>query len=1207
MLKKRPLLTIRVGHRRAETLPSGGILDGMTNACGSLPLLLALMGAAVVPLHADDAIRYGRDIRPILSDRCFLCHGPDREQQQAGLRLDSYADATIKRRNGFALVPGDVDASLLWQRIDAHDPDAVMPPLDSGKPQLSDHEKNLIRRWIEDGAVYEDHWAFEPLTAPQPPTVDDPWVRNDIDRFVLHKLQSLDLRPNDDADNATLARRAFLDVTGLPPTTAELDHFLNDDAPDAYERLIDRLLNEEPYVSRHAERLAVPWMDLARYADTSGIHMDAGRTIWPYRDWVLNALRDNMPYDQFVIEQLAGDLLPDRTNEQMVASGFNRCHVTTDEGGAINDEALFEYAVERTNTLGTVFLGLTVNCAQCHDHKYDPVSQEEYYALLGFFNNNEEPGLYAQAPDPYRALEPKYTIKTEADAARIAELEAHVASLIAHRDQPDPNEAQALAAFDLSLQDSGWTWTTPTVVTAVSSHGSTLEIQDNGSVLATSPAPTNDDYTIVLGTDRTDLRAITMDVLQHPSLPHGRVGRGGNGNAIMSGISAEIVSRTDPTQRRDLNLIWAWTDHEQPNEDFRIVNALTPDNGRMWALNAHLEPDDRVAMFVSQESFGFEGGSDLIITLNFHSQYAGHSVGNVRFHVSSATEEALATLPTAHTNWYIVGPFQPEGKDANVYDTAFGPEEAPLNFAASYADQQWRYAPAVIEGQNVTLAAIIGAEYVAREFFAPTKRSIDLSLGSDDGIQVYLNGEIVHERRVNRGVAPDQDALTVELQPGRNTYVTKIVNTGGPGGIYYSEAMPEGQLSGDMLAWLLPEPSVTDAFAQRARVAWRMKHSPRYLELTQGITVAQGDIDTLNASMPITMVMQERSEVRPSYVMMRGAYDAPDMERQVARGVPAVLGTLDREGTPTRTDLATWLVDDKNPLTARVTVNRFWAELFGQGIVDTVEDFGLQGTWPSHRELLDWLAATFRDNEWNVRDTMRTMLLSSTYRQASDGNADQDATLYARFPRQRLPAEHIRDQALHISGLLVEHFGGPSVKPYQPGGLWREVAMPSSNTRIFEQGMGDALWRRSVYTYWKRASPPPAMLTLDAPTREYCSARRINTNTPLQALVLWNDIQFVEAARATAARVLLETPEADRLTDLYRRCTGTTPSPGIQLAMQDTLDRFADRYTGDPEAAAALCGVGDAPVPEGVATTDLAAWTMLVNAVLSTDAAIVKD
>ncbi len=1168
--------------------------------------LIASIAFIVYPSHGEDVVRFSRDIRPILSNQCFQCHGPDRDKQDTDLRLDSFDAATAERRSGFPIVPGDPDASLLWQRINAHGAEDAMPPPDSGKERLSDPQRALIRNWIKQGAAFEPHWAYQPLTSPTPPEIDNPWIRNDIDRFVLQQLAQNDIAPTTDADAATLCRRVFLDVTGLPPTTAELDTFLADKAPAAYERLVNRLLTQEPYVTRHAERMAVPWLDLARYADTSGIHMDAGRTIWPYRDWVLESLRNNMPYDQFVIEQLAGDILPQPTNSQMVASGFNRLHVTTDEGGAINDEALFHYAVERTNTLGTVFLGLTVNCAQCHDHKFDPVSQAEYYALLGFFNNNEEPGLYNQSQDPQRALEPTYTITTAETSEQVVALEATLTTLTQERDAPDPDEAVHLEAFEQSLQKDGWSWSTPSVITAVSSSGSTLELQDDNSVLATSSPPTNDDYTIVLSTDQTDLRAIVMDVLQHESMPHGRVGRATNGNAILSGIRAEVVSREDPTQRSDIDLIWAFADHEQPNEDFRIVNALTPDNGRMWALNAHENPDDRVAMFVSAEPFGYEGGSDLILTLHFHSQYAGHSLGNLRFHVGSASDETLAALPTAHTNWYIVGPFKP-GTAQEAYDTAFGPEAAPIDFSTAYEGQKWRYAPGVLEGQRVTLAAGVGAEYVAREFFAPTARSIDLSLGSDDGILVYLNGDLIHEHRVNRGVAPDQDALTVNLQAGRNTYVTKIVNTGGPAAMYYSETIPEGQLAPDMLAWLLPSESVTSAFANRARDAWRTTHSPRWLALTEGIDEAQDELTTLKASLPITMVMQERKDIRPSYVMMRGAYDAPDKDRLVTRSVPSVLGSIDSLGVPTRADLAQWLVGDENPLTARVTVNRFWAELFGQGLVGTVEDFGMQGDWPSHPQLLDWLAANLRDGGWDVQNTIRTMLLSSTYRQASDGNAELNTDMYARFPRQRLSAEAIRDQALMVSGLLVERYGGPSVKPYQPEGLWREVAMPQSNTRVFERGMGDELWRRSLYTYWKRAAPPPAMLTLDAPTREYCAARRINTNTPLQALVLWNDEQFVEAARATAARVLLETPESERLVDLYRRCTGNVPSTGIQRAMQASLDQFESRYTGDPEAAVALCGVGASPVPEGMELHQLAAWTMLANAVLSSDATIVKD
>lgn len=1169
-------------------------------------LMFALLPAMAMPALADGQVRYGRDIRPLLSDRCFACHGPDRAQQQAGLRLDSFDAATTGRRGGAAIVPGDPDASMLWQRITTDHADDLMPPIDSTKPPLDARERALIRRWIEEGADYEPHWAFTPLASPTVPHLDDPWIRNDIDRFVLSQLHAAGNTPLPDAEPATLARRLYLDLTGLPPTPAELDAFLADPSPDAYESLVDRLMTDDPYATRHAERMATPWLDLARYADTSGIHMDAGRTIWPYRDWVLEAYRSNKPFDEFVVEQLAGDLLPDRTSGQLVASGFNRCHVTTDEGGSINDEALFDYAVERTNTLGSVFLGLTVNCAQCHDHKFDPVTMEDYYGLLAFFNNNEEPGLYTQSPNPDRALEPNYTITTSEDQERIDSLEAAIGDLQARRDQPDPDEDARIAEFVDGIRGDGWQWTTPPVLAAVSSQGSVLEVQPDGSVLAVSPAPDNDDYTIMLETDRTDLRAIALDVLGHESLPMGRVGRASNGNAVMNGITVEVISRRDPTVRRTVPLGWAWADIEQANADFKVVNALRADDGRVWAVDGHQQGGDRVALFLANEPFGFEGGSTVVVTLNFHSVYAKHSFGNVRLHLGAVDESGLARLPVARSNWYIAGPYTP-GTAQESYDTEFGPEAAgPLDFEQAYGGQRWRYAPLVLEGQNVTLAQGVGAEYIGREFFSPSPRTVELSLGSDDGILVYLDGVLVHENRIDRGVAPDQDRITIELPAGRSTYVTKIVNTGGPAAMYYRQAVPEGELAHDMVAWALPR-DANDRLSDRARIAWRTGHSPQWLELSAEIESATAELDGIRSDLPMTMVMQERSDVRPTYVMMRGLYDAPDSERPVGRAIPAVLGTLDVEGDPTREDLARWLVGDENPLTARVHANRTWAMFFGRGLCETVEDFGYQGAWPSHPELLDWLACRFRDDGWNVRDMVRDIVTSSTYRQASEGPGERNAELYAGYPRQRLSAEQIRDQALHVSGLLVERYGGPSVKPYQPEGLWREVAMPQSNTRLFERDGGDALWRRSLYTYWKRAAPPPAMLTLDAPTREYCATRRLTTNTPLQALVLWNDVQFVEAARATAVRVLDETPPAERVHDLYRRCTGSAPSDEIAAMMETTLETFMERYRTDTDSARALVATGESEPPEGMPVDELAAWTMLASAVLSSDAAIVKD
>ncbi|MDG2422406.1 MAG: DUF1553 domain-containing protein [Phycisphaerales bacterium] len=1162
----------------------------------------------------DPAVKYGRDIRPILSDRCFLCHGPDEAARQAKLRLDSFEYATASRRGGQAITPGNPEASMLWQRITTKDPDDLMPPPGSGKHQLDETQTELIRQWIMNGAQYENHWAFEPLIKPGVPTSDgDNWSRNEIDPFILERLRTNGLKQNPEADRATLARRVFLDLTGLPPTPEELEAFLSDERPDAYERLIDMIFTEDPYRSRYAERMATPWLDLSRYGDTSGIHMDAGRSIWPWRDWVLQAYLDNQPFDQFVIDQLAGDLVDNPSQDQVIASGFNRNHVTSDEGGAINEEYLLMYAVDRTNTLGTVFLGLTVGCAQCHDHKFDPISTEEYYGLLSFFNNNEEPGVYSQIPDAYRAMEPAYEILRPEDRQKMEELEAYLATVIEERDTPTPGEADGIARFEKDLHDNGnWSWNTARIGHTSSSHGSILKIQPDGSLLATGNTPDIDDYTVTLSTNATGMRAIMVEVMQDDSLPDGRIGRAPNGNAIMSGISAEVVSHLDPELKQPLNITWAWADVEQPNSDFKVTNALRADNGRVWAMGGHEKPGGRVAIFTTAEPFGFEGGSDVIVTLNFHSIYAKHAPGRVRLKLGQPHADALDQLPTARTNWYIVGPYTSGSSDEH-YDTAYGPEETgPLRFDKKYHRQSWRYAPGVKEAENVRLAAGKGAEYLGCEIYSPNTRNMNISLGSDDGLMVYHDGALVLERRVNRSVGPDQDQLALELHPGRNTLVCKVINTGGEGGIYHREIIEESRLPEDAVAFLLPGDAVSDATRTLAEAAWRRTYSTGYLEAEARVQETRSELDNMKAGVPKTMIMKERAEARPTYVMMRGAYDQPDLNRPVTRTVPSILGSLEAVDTPDREDLARWLVGDENPITARVTVNRTWEMLYGQGLVETVEDFGYQGTWPTHPELLDWLAADFRDNGWDVQNLLRTIMLSATYRQDSRFNpinsGDPENKLYHHYPRQRLTAEQIRDQALYVSGLLIEKTGGPSVKPYQPEGLWQEVAMQQSNTRTFEQGMGDDLWRRSLYTYWKRAAPPPSMMALDAPTREYCSPRRITTNTPLQALVLWNDPQFVEAARSTAERIMHDGDTDDeRIELLFQRCTGQPPSPDITVAVQEILKEYRARFEVDSEGALQLISVGQSPRSDDLPPAELAAWTMLANAVLSSDAAIVKD
>ncbi len=1159
--------------------------------------------AAISAGAAPPEVSFGRDIQPLLSDRCFQCHGPHAEAREAKLRLDSFEDATARRKRGrYAIVPGDPDASLLWQRVNTTDPLDQMPPPESGKHALAEEELALIHAWIESGAAYEPHWSFTTLTQPAPPpNMNETWAATPVDRFVLQGIEAAAQSPAPQASRATLCRRVFLDLTGLPPTPEELDAFLADPAPDAYEQLVDRLLTQEPYVTRYAEHMATPWLDLARYADTAGIHMDAGRSIWPYRDWVIEAIRANMPLDQFITEQLAGDLLENATDAQRTASGFNRCHVTTDEGGAIDEEYLLAYAVDRTNTYGTVFLGLTVNCAQCHDHKFDPVTMDEYYGLLAFFNNIDEPGLYDQYPDPTRALKPSMQLFSGPQRSRIAELEAHVESTKSKRAAQDEGEAEALAAFRSDLTaDGSWSWSRPSVTSASSGGGATLTAQADGRVLASGENPANDDWTIQLHTDQTNLRTILLEILQHETLPMSGPGRAANGNMILSGIAAEIAPAGEPAQTQPLNLVWAWADVEQPNDDFRVVNALRPDDGRMWAINAHREREDRYAMFATAEPFGFEGGTEITLRLSFHSPYAQHAPGHIGVKVGHMTEDAAARLATAASNWYIVGPFA-TADGAEAYDTIYGPEAAgPLDFDATWRGQSWRYAPGVKEAEVVSLARGVGAEYVARELWSPVPRTMHVSMGSDDGLQVYVNGRLVHEARVDRAAAPDQEQVTFDIPTGRSTLVCKFINTGGDGGMYHRGIVPDEQMAEDAVAMTLPTDAVSEALDVRRTNAWRMAFSPRYRALTEAIEQAEAEEQAIRDDAPSTMVMQERTEPRETFVMMRGAYDAPDANRPVTRNVPNVLGRLEGDMLDRR-DLAAWTVGEQNPITSRVFANRLWQHFFGRGLAETVEDFGVQGSPPTHPDLLDWLAAHLR-SDWNLQGTIRQIVLSATYRQRSG----DDHGLYAAFPRQRLTAEQIRDQALLVSGLLVEETGGPGVKPYQPDGLWQEVAMLQSNTRTFERGDGDDLWRRSIYTYWKRAAPPPSMVTFDAPTREFCAARRLPTNTPLQALVLWNDPQFVEAARGTAAAVLLAGGD-DPLVSLYRRCTGSPPTDSIAGTLQSAVDHWIERYRASPEDAAALIAVGDSEPPANIDPAELAAWTMLASAVLSSDAAIVKD
>jgi len=1162
--------------------------------------------------RAPAAVRYGRDVRPILADRCFQCHGFDDKKRQADLRLDVFESATTERDGVAAIVPGKPDESELLRRIEHADVDERMPPESAKKKPLTAEEKETLARWIEVGAPYEPHWAFVP-PAPQsvPAVADAARARNELDRFLLATLEREGLGFAPEASPETQLRRLFLTLTGLPPTAEELAAFLADPAPDRYERTVARIFAEEPYRTRFAEHLATPWLDQARYADTSGIHMDAGRQMWLWRDWVLEAYRSNLPFDRFLTDQLAGDLFPDASVAQKIASGFNRNHVTTDEGGAIAEEYLVEYAVDRASTTGAVFLGLTLGCARCHEHKFDPFTQDEFFRFYSFFNSIEEPGLYSQLPDPKRAFEPFLVVPRPEQEQRTAAIEAELVREREVLDRPAPEEDAERAGFLRAFErTSGLEWAAAAPSAARSHEGATLTLQEDGSVLASGANPDFDTHELTLVTHATDLRLVALEALGDASFFEGRVGRAPNGNAVLSGISLEARSLADPAQRRPIELAWAWADVEQQDGDYGVTNALEPGPDG-WAVAAHQVPGGRAALFLAREPFGYAGGTELVVTLAYRSVYAGHTLGRVRLSLATLGAAGLDALPLASGPWLHAGPFATGPSDAG-YSANFGPEaDLALDRARDFGGVAWRFRN-FRDGVVNDLEDGVNVHYLGRELLVPSARTVQVSLGSDDGYRIFLDGREVTSRNVPRAAAPDQDEFELALEAGRHALVFEVVNTGGQAGFYWRWKAREGELAGALLSAFLPASAQTSERATALARAWRLAFSPDYRARSERIAALTSEKAALEATTPRTMVMAELPTPRETYVLMRGAYDKPDKNRPVTRGVPAVLGDLPPDAPRDRRGLAQWMTSAENPLVARVAVNRFWELVFAQGLVRTTEDFGLQGEWPSHPELVDWLARDFREHGWDVQRLLTQLVTSSAFRQEARvrpeaSERDPDNRWLAYFPKKRLTAEAIRDQALYVGGLLVEKLGGESVKPYQPDGLWQEVAMLQSNTREFVRGNGEDLWRRSLYTYWKRACPPPSLLTFDAPTREFCTIRRASTNTPLQALVLWNDEQFVEAARALAARELgAGRDERATLVALFTRCTARAPDSSELELLAAALADFRARYAADPEAATALIEVGESPVPAGLAPGELAAWTLLSNALLNLDEVITR-
>jgi mono/diheme cytochrome c family protein len=1014
-------------------------------------------------------VDYQRDVRPILSDKCFRCHGPDAQQRQAGLRLDDPQAALQPAESGRRpIVSGQPDASELVRRIYSGDDAERMPPADSGK-SLTDAEKELLRRWIAEGADMSQHWAFvAPKRPPLPQVRNTHWPRNGIDLFVLARLEALGLQPAPEADRNTLIRRVTLDLTGLPPTPDEVDAFLADQRPDAYERLVDRLLQSVHY----GERMALDWLDAARYADTHGYHIDAGRDMWPWRQWVIEAFNRNLPFDQFIVEQLAGDLLPNASRDQLIASGFNRNHMINFEGGAIPEEYHTAYVVDRVNTTGAVFLGLTIGCAQCHEHKYDPITQREYYQLYAFFNNVPEKGLDGQKGN----AAPFIPVGTPEEEQRLAALRAKEQELQARLqgDWPEVDAEQAHweADFAGTGADAVWQVVPPEEVT--SEGGATAEVLADGSVLFRGNNPARDVHRFRLSTALETIRALRLEALPDASFVQGGTGRSENANFVLTDVSVVAISARQPDQRQRVEWVRAFADYSQ--KDFDVTRAIDGDPASGWAVDGHLHQQARWAVFVPREPFGFPGGTVLEIQLKYESPYPRHVIGRPRWSLSADGRASLAV-----------------------------PEDVRAALAVPSAKR---------------------------------------------------NGE---QRRLIRN--------------------------------FYRE-------------------NVSTVAAQ----------------VRQQLQDVIRERTALEASLPTTMVMQEMPQPRETFLLIRGQYDRRG--ERVEPDVPGILPPLPPDAPRNRLGLALWLISPQQPLTARVTVNRFWQMFFGTGLVKTSEDFGSQGERPSHPELLDWLAVEFREpspapygsgsrTPWDVKAIIRLIVTSATYRQTSAVGPDcyardPENRLLSRGPRFRLQAEFVRDQALALSGLLDRRIGGRSVSPYQPPGLWEELASREDSknwtAQTYVQSHGRDLYRRSMYIFWKRTSPPPAMTTFDAPDRETCALRRSRTNTPLQALVVMNDPTFVEASRKLAERVLLEggPSTSQRIAYLWKLATAREPTVEEQQILSDLLQQMMVRYERDPEAAAALLQVGESPCHPSLAKSELAAWTIVANAVLNLDQVLTR-
>jgi Protein of unknown function (DUF1553)/Protein of unknown function (DUF1549)/Concanavalin A-like lectin/glucanases superfamily/Planctomycete cytochrome C len=1056
---------------------------GLAACCVGLAATWAAgVTARAQPQPAAAPLSFNRDIRPILANNCFACHGPDEKQRETNFHFDTKEGAFAE--DGI-IVPGSAATSVMIRMITHSDPEKRMPPADSGR-SLTEKQIALLRRWIDEGAKWDTHWAYTAPLRPEPPAVRNvQWPRNPIDQFILARLEREGLQPSAEADRVTLLRRVTYDLTGLPPTPAEVDSFLADSSPDAYEKRVDALLRS----SRYGERMAVPWLDASRYADTHGYHIDSHRAMWPWRDWVIDAFNRNLPFDQFTIDQIAGDLRPDATRQQKIASGFNRNHMINFEGGAIAEEYQVEYVMDRVEATSSVFLGLTMGCARCHSHKFDPISHKEFYQFYAFFNNVPEVGLDGRAGNAV----PFLLLSTPAEQAQLDDLDAQIAA----------REA-ALAESVVAPAQREWEKTVAEKAGPVETEGLVAHYELDGSLSDISGRYQHG-------------RTIAGD----PTFETGQIGKALSldGDTEVSFGNVGAFDRDKPFSLA----VWLRGGGKQPISVFQKLD----DRGRGydWLL-------DDVALAGIQR-----WAARLSIKL------ASDSSSRV---IRIRTRERLRLGVWYHVALTYDGSGKAAGLGLYVDGRRFDTEIVSDALAGSFAND----APLRVGSPT------LGKPYV----------------GHIDDLRLY-----------DRALTPPQiEQLAIHYTP-------RVILSGVIGKVSKDDA---ADLREYFLTYAAPE-------ALRSAHADLKTLRVRKAELQRGITSA--------------MVMSELKKPRETFVLDRGDYRNKTLK--VQPGVPAMLPPLPKDEPLNRLALAKWLVDPGHPLTSRVAVNRFWQMYFTHGIVKTQEDFGVQGEPPVHPELLDWLATEFVRTGWDVRAMQRLIVTSATYRQSSKVTPalvekDPENRLLARAPRVRLPAEMIRDTALAASGLLNGEIGGPSVLPYQPKGLWEELAFGEGfSAQSYEQGHGKDLYRRGMYTFWKRTVPPASLATFDAPDREKCTARRALTNTPLQALVLLNDPAFVEAARALAQRTLVEggTNDKSRVTYAFRLATARPPTGKESGVLRQLLDKERDAFRHNPGAAAKLLNVGEAVRNPRLDPAEVAAWTAVTSVILNLDETVTKQ